>query len=71
MTSTWDAVQILIIALGRLKDPDIYATGLRYLSNLFAEIHEYDHQHNEKISNALYFKSAMNDINKLLRGVKP
>jgi len=71
MTSTWDAVQSFIGAIGKIEDPDIYATGLRYLSDLFDEIHHYDHGHNEKISNALHFQKAMTNIKKLLRGVKP
>ncbi len=71
MTSTWDAVQNLIGALGRLKDPDVYATGLSYISNLISEIHEYDHKHNQDLSKAIHFTSAMDNIRKLLRGVKP
>ena len=67
MTSTWDTVQRLIGALGRLKDPDIYAVGLEYISNLISEIHEYDHRNDEAVSGAIHWSSAMEDIRNLLK----
>jgi len=68
MTSTWDQVQSLLAALGKLKDPDIFATGIEYISNLISEIHDYDHKNNQDISRAIHWSSAMEDIRKLLKG---
>ncbi len=68
MTSTWDQVQSLLAALGKLKDPDIFATGIEYISNLISEIHDYDHKNNQDVSRAIHWSSAMEDIRKLLKG---
>lgn len=69
MTSTWDTVQSFLGALGKLKnDPDLYETGIEYISNLISEIHEYDHQNDQDVSRAIDRTSAMEDIRKLLRG---
>lgn len=71
MTSTWDQVQRLIGALGELKDPEIYSTGLEYISNLISEIHEFDHKNKEAVSHAIHFSTSMEDIRKLLGKAKP
>lgn len=67
MTSTWDIVQEYLGSLGRLKNPDVFSTGIEYVSNLISEIHEYDHKHGEKISDALFFSRPMEDLKKLMR----
>jgi len=37
MTATWDRIQTFLKALGELKDPDLYETGLRCVADLFED----------------------------------
>ena len=67
MTAEWDNIQRLITALGTLKDPDLYEAGLRYLQDIFYDIHEFDHGNNQMIAKFLSRRESYMKIKKLLQ----
>lgn len=67
MTSTWDVVQEYLTAIGTLKDPDIFATSIRFISRLVVDIHDADHATGERISKAIWEERSMKDIRDMVR----
>jgi len=67
LTATWDRVQTFLTALGELKEPELYSTGLEYVSNLIQDIHDIDHNEGEAISRRLSRGRAWKEIDGFLR----
>lgn len=59
MTATWDAIHSFSKKIARLKDPEYYGDALRYLENVFEEIHSIDHRLDGRISRALESTRSM------------
>lgn len=71
MTAVWDIIQEFLTKIGTLKDPEYYSDALRYVKDLIGDIHEIDHDIDERISNNLFKTSrAYDDIEKFLRKLK-
>lgn len=68
MTAVWDIIQEFLTKIGELKDPEYYSDCLRFMKDIISDIHDIDHNLDEKVSNTL-FKSSRSyaDIEKFLR----
>lgn len=70
MTATWDEVAGFIARIGTLKDPEYYGDVLRYLQDVFGDIHDIDHRMDQRISRALEGQRSMKALREFNRKIK-
>jgi hypothetical protein len=70
MTSEWDNVQALMGSLATIKDPDLYRTGLEYISNIISDIHDFDHKNNQIVAKFISRQYSYKRLRKLLKDAK-
>ena len=62
MTWVFDTIQTFLGHMKTVKDPELFATAIEYVSRLMASIHDIDHALDERIAKALDVTSAMKRI---------
>lgn len=70
MTATWDEIRGFIARIATLKDPEYYGDVLRYLQDIFEDIHDMDHRMDEGISKALELERSMKALREFNRRIK-
>ena len=53
MTWAFDTIQEFLEHIKTVKDPEVFATAIEYISNIMASVHDIDHALDQRIAKGL------------------
>lgn len=62
MTWVFDTIQTFLGHIKTVKDPELFATAIEYVSKLMASVHDVDHALDQRIAKALEVTNSYKSI---------